>query len=250
MAQGAAAPELQTAHRVQHQEGHQAVGAHPAAFGKPAVQTGHPDRAGGNARAHAGGQQTGDFLGTGVHVFGQLHQIAILQAHFAFDPDHSRGAGLQVGHPDHVVISHCVGDVFRRLTGQDVAVVGAVTGQDEFDAVQVVSAVGYVLKLDHLAQARQGHFDDRGGQGLRASLQVGPGGGQVGGAVDRQGGLCGLRFRGFGCGGLGLGKGGGKGAQRAFDALATAADRGLERRAREREHAGACKRAEQGRGNH
>ncbi len=94
VAQRAAPPAAQAAHDMQHQEAAQAVGAQVAALVEPAVEPGHPDRIGGNLRAQSRGQQPGDFLGTRVQEFGQLHQIGVADPHLA--PDAARSAAARV----------------------------------------------------------------------------------------------------------------------------------------------------------
>ena len=55
------------------------------------------------------------FLDARMHEFGDLQHLVRRDAHLLLDAAEARGARLQVGDADHVVIGHGVGDVFRGL---------------------------------------------------------------------------------------------------------------------------------------
>ena len=168
VAQGASAIAAQGPKAVQHQKGGQRICAQAATLVEPAVQPGHPFWAGFHLGPKAGGQHPGDFLGTGMHEFGQLDQIGVGGPHFRGDPAKARAACLQVSHADDIIIGHGIGDVFRSLAGQRMVLVGAVLRQKGGQPVKILRAIGQILKLHHLAQSRQRHVLHRGGHGCDA----------------------------------------------------------------------------------
>ena len=245
VAQGVAAPAPKAAQQIQQAKPDHPVGAQPPPAPEQPAQPFHPARAGLQALAQTRGQQARHLLGAGVHELGQVQVGGVGGLHLLPDPGKTRGAGLQVGHPDHVIVRHGVRDVFRRLAAEGMVAGGVVLAQDRVDPVQVFGAIGDVLIIHHLAQAGARHRRHRRGQGGGTVGQRLPAGQQRGGAGD---GL--WPWRGNGRGDNGPVAGGGKGAQRPFHPLAARADRVLIRPARERQRAGTGQRAQQRGGNH
>ena len=174
VAQCPAAVTAQGPQAVQHQKGGQRIGAQPAALVEPAVQPGHPFWIGLDPCPKAGGQHAGNFFGAGMHEFGQLDQIGVGGPHFGRDPAKARAACLQVGHADHIIIGHGIGNVFGGLAGQRMVLVGAVLRQKGGQPVKIFRAIGQILKLHHLAQTLLCHVLHRGGQGGDAGGQGAP----------------------------------------------------------------------------
>ena len=177
-----------------------------------------------------------------------MHDLGVAHPHFAGDPGLACGAGLQIGHPDHIVIGHGIGHVFRGLGRQGKVLGGAVQIQQSFDPREIVGAIGKVLKLHHLLQAGAGHRGNRGGKLFNPRHQRLP-------SRHEPGRTCwpfGWRWRRgafVGCRGESGGKSGAEGTQRRLGPLATGADRGLISLDRERQAPRCGKGAEERGGN-
>ena len=119
-----------------------------------------------------------------MEELGQLQQVRVLYPHFLADAVEAAAPGFQVGDPDDVVIGHCVGDVFRRLTRQDPALCCAVAGHDRSQMVKIGRAIAQVLKVHDLAQSGQGEVGYSGGHRADLRGQPVPFGQQPGRARD------------------------------------------------------------------
>ena len=239
VAQRPAAVAAQGPQAVQHQIGGQRIAAQAAALVEPAVQTGHPFWIGLDPCPKAGRQHPGNFFGAGMHEFGQPDQIGVRGPHFGRDPAKARAACLQVGHADHIIIGHGIGDIFGGLAGQRMDLVGAVPRQKGGQPVKIFRAIGQILKFHHLAQTLLCHVLHRGGQDGDAGGQGAPFRHQRRRAAwlrrdrwSRRGPRPGRRHgprlrRSIGCV---------KGAKRACNPLARGADRLFEGRAGKRQH--------------
>ena len=168
VAERAAAAGFQGGEGEKGEEGRQAVRAQAAALAEPAADAGGPQGAGIEAGTKAGGEEADDLFGAGVEEFGEVHDLVVGHGHFAGNAGMAGGPGFQVGHTDHVVIGHRIGDVFGGLAGQGVVLGGQVEGEEGFDAAEVVGAIGEVLKINDLLQAGAGEFGHGGRQAVGA----------------------------------------------------------------------------------
>ena len=99
---------------MQHREGGQSVRAQSPPLAEPALKAGHGPWVALHPRAHLGGKHACDFLCARMEILGQLHDVFIPGAHFTANPLHARRAGFQISNANDVVVTHCIGDIFRR----------------------------------------------------------------------------------------------------------------------------------------
>ena len=119
--------------------------------------------------AFPGRHDVAQFLHPGVHEFLPGDDLAGLCLHLFPDPGKTTGTGLQVRHPDGVLVSHPQGQVTGSLNGQPVVPVGGVHPQDRLQPVQVLVRVADVLVIRQFRHRRPDHL-----MGLRRELLPDP----------------------------------------------------------------------------
>ncbi len=66
-------------------------------------------------RPSASRHHADDFLRARVHELGDMHDLIVCYADLRLETREARGAGLQVGDADDVVVGHGAGEIFRGL---------------------------------------------------------------------------------------------------------------------------------------
>ena len=245
----AAAPAGQAGHQAQLHVALDRVGLDAPALVQAWAQPGLQARRAVQPVGPAGGQQAHGFFQAGVKVLLHAHHVIGLAADLAADARKALGAGLQVGHADHVVVGHGHGNPVRGGNGQVGRRGRRLAPGKARHVVQVLAAVGRVLPVHHARQA----FAQPGPGGLGKLLADA----RQQGGQRRAGGFAGQRargsFHGLGLGGQrgrrGAGAGqlgaGAQGLQAGLRALAAALDYLLEGLLVEGQHVAAGQRAKQ-----
>ncbi len=163
--QGAAARDPQTGEHGEQQEPGQTCGIYlPAAPAEQADET--PQYRDFQVQgAFPGRHDVAHLLHPGVHEFLPGDDLGGLCLHLFPDPGKTAGTGLQIRHPDGVLVSHPQGQVTGGLNGQPVVPVGGVRPQDRLQPVQVLVRVADVLVIRQFRHRCPNHL-----MGLRREL--------------------------------------------------------------------------------
>ena len=101
-------------------------------------------------------QHTGNFFGPWMKKLGQFNG-AVFGTHFGSDPFEPRAPGLEIRHPNNIVIGHRIGNIFRRLNRKRIARIPMIQRHKRLQIPQIFGPILNILKLHHFAQAQLSH---------------------------------------------------------------------------------------------